>query len=376
MPFDKHKSMTQLHDQLSLKPFNYANRAGFTLIELVVVLIIIAILIGLLIPATRTSREAARRMQCQNNLKQLVLGLHNYESQFRAFPSAMAGTGLFSGAEASDHFADNAGRLSGLVSLLPFIEHDELYEQIEGGFSFQGVDYPSFGPAPWCEAYPPWKEQLSSFRCASSVPPDDKNSIGGTNYGFCVGDRATNLLAPRQLRGAFAAGKYTRLSDFNSGTSSTIAISEIQSGRMVSVSPNIFEDPGKCLQLAINAQTQRADYVRGSRWTDGAPGLAMMQTLLPPNYPSCAIANTIGDGIYSGGSEHSGGINIAMADGSTQFISEKIDVGDWSRPIEVLAVTTEGGEELPRVDTSPTAYGVWGSLGSMSATPASEISAR
>lgn len=99
-------------------------RHGFTLVEFLVVFVIVAIIAGLLLPAVRTSSEAARRMQCSNNLKQLQLAALNYESSYNKFPCAMGGTDI-GGPRVS-----NMGRLSGLVALLPFVEQRPLFDMI------------------------------------------------------------------------------------------------------------------------------------------------------------------------------------------------------------------------------------------------------
>src|SRR5438270_6004969 len=99
-------------------------RRGFTLIELLVVIAIIAVLVALLLPAVQQAREAARRSQCKNNLKQIGLALHNYHDIFNLFPSASGGT---------DQGAKNNGdRLSGIVMLLPHLDQAPLWNQISG----------------------------------------------------------------------------------------------------------------------------------------------------------------------------------------------------------------------------------------------------
>ena len=105
--------------------------SGFTLVELLVVIAIIGILVGLLLPAVQAAREAARRMQCSNSIKQLSLALHNYESTYKRFPARRAGTAT--GLTDSRRNHTNAGRLSAFVALLPYTEQSPMYEQIQAG---------------------------------------------------------------------------------------------------------------------------------------------------------------------------------------------------------------------------------------------------
>jgi len=113
------------------------SRYGFTLVELLVVIAIIGILVGLLLPAVQAAREAARRMQCSNNLKQLGLSLHNYESAFKRFPAANAGSGCRNSAICPTNTTGRA-RISAHVFLMPFFEQNALYDQYSSANSALG----------------------------------------------------------------------------------------------------------------------------------------------------------------------------------------------------------------------------------------------
>ena len=108
------------------------NRRGFTLVELLVVIAIIGILVGLLLPAVQAAREAARRMQCSNNLKQMGLAVLNYESTYKKFPAKNGGTRNFCGNCPERNMA-NYERVSIFVPLLPFIEQTPLWNRIQAG---------------------------------------------------------------------------------------------------------------------------------------------------------------------------------------------------------------------------------------------------
>lgn len=340
-----------------------ANRNGLTIIELAVVLIILVVVAGLLLPAVRVSTDGARRMQCSNNVKQLALACHNYESAFKCFPNVSGGTGSEMGP-----MAGNCDRLSGFVALLPFLELAPLANRIGEEQSVGEITFPPGGPAPWVESYPPWTGQVFCLQCphAELLGPD---SISRISYAFSVGDVAENLRTPRVLRGAFAVGVYPKMEQYDDGTSNTVAIVEVgnrYSQRAsdtfaVNQSLSFVRSPAVCKTLAVDGQ-YRADVIvsdlgRGGRWNDGASGLTLANTILPPNAASCSVSDEMGDGIYSAGSYHTGGINVAMMDGSVQFISEEIDCGDLTAPPPRF----DDGLGDPNRRKSP--YGVWGALG-------------
>lgn len=337
-------------------------RSGFTIVELLVVIAIVGLLLGLLLPATRSSREAARRMSCSNHLKQLSLATHNYHSVHKHLPSAMGGTNPLDGNE----------RLSGLVWLLPFMEQQGIWEQISTPQEFDGVRYPAMGPPPWIAEYPPWRDEVPNLRCPSA--PGDGKRFGQTNYTFCVGDVVEQIHEPEVRRGMFGCLMITRLRDATDGLANTIALGEIGTtcdrsitGQVaVQQSSKLLSNPSLCRQVVNeNRPLDYADGIkllsegRGGRWADGAAGFNLCTTVLPPNSPSCAINGTHAvDGIYSVASFHQGGGHVAMADGAVIFITDSIEAGDPSRP----PLTTE--EIAAGSVASP--YGLWGALGSAS----------
>ena len=161
-------------------------RRGFTLVELLVVIAIIGVLVGLLLPAVQAAREAARRMSCSNNFKQIGLGLHNYESAFKNLPMNMGGS-LHSPGGGDN--TSNRGRLSWMVGTLPFMEQQGLWEQISNPLQIPGgVLYPPMGPVPFRTNYNPWVTQVPGFRC----PSDPIVAVSGlpafTNYVASHGD--------------------------------------------------------------------------------------------------------------------------------------------------------------------------------------------
>ena len=329
-------------------------KRGFTLIELLVVIAIIAILIALLLPAVQQAREAARRSKCQNNLKQLGLGLHNYHDVYGQFPPAATGTD-------TGNDQSNYGRLSAFFGLLPYIDQTALYNEI--------CSQPLQGRAPWISTdY--WNRNLTALQCPSDLLR--RQDRGKTSYVVNHGDRMTSLdnSNMREGRGMFVWRQGVKISDVKDGTSNTIAMSETRRsyeygannlevyGQILKSVANVENNPSLCIaQLDPNDKglfaAGDADRMRGDRWADARPCFTGFQTILPPNSPSCVSgtnAEGVNNAVSSASSAHVGGVHCLMADGAVRFISENIDTGN-------IAANDEGAN----MKSSP--YGVWGALG-------------
>ncbi|MSR58968.1 MAG: DUF1559 domain-containing protein [Planctomycetaceae bacterium] len=356
-------------------PRSWRRSRGFTLIELLVVIAIIAVLIALLLPAVQQAREAARRSQCKNNLKQLGLALHNYHDTYKMFPSLGGGTGWYGGG------TGNWGRLGGLVWMLPFFDQAPLYSQISGRFVQGTTTYPAMGPEPWDWDYQPWQAKMEVLRCPSDMyagfTPQSK-----TNYAFCLGDGIVNNNGNPQEwwsndpRGMFYLHSKLGIAACTDGSSNTIAMGERALwqnnrsvlGGLVGGVPGIAGNPLICKNLAgpgreylasvamgpgdgTDANSAGIKDMAGTRWCDINPTMTGMNTVLPPNSPSCTEGTWDGEwGIFSASSRHTGGVHVLLCDGAVRFISENIDAGNSSAPDPG---TTKG--------KSP--YGVWGALG-------------
>ena len=360
-------------------------RSGFTLVELLVVIAIIGILVGLLLPAVQAAREAARRMQCSNNLKQIALAAHNYESAYGKFPYRQGGTGR----DASVTRPGNADRRSGFISLLPFIEGGNQFTAVEAGDS----NTQPGGPYGW-SGWGPWNTSPSFMRC-----PSDSGASGRqkpNSYSHCMGGGGkavgwalwggNSINQGGDLGGMFSHGwgqefgtgpGHATHGSITDGTSNTIMYSErlvaetnypsaegnpataagelVKFKTTIAMVPGVHTNPLLCRGV-VNGQYLAAGVRHqgngGKFWHDGHPTYVGFNTVLGPNSPSCSDTIRWGDGvpaILPPTSNHTGGVNAAMADGSVHFFSDNIDTGDL----------TVAAQDAPR--QSP--YGVWGALG-------------
>ena len=348
--------------------------SGFTLVELLVVIAIIGILVALLLPAIQAAREAARRTQCNNNLKQLGVALHNYHDVNRSFVYMKGGTNGYGNASRLD---GNYNRRSGMISLFPYLEQKALYESIEAGDPSTTPPVPPGGAGPW-SGWTGYNQNIAGLRCptdpglAASVAPK-----GVCNYAFSRGDYiGVNAGTGRDAtdsNGLFALNRTYGFRDVTDGTSTTVAFSEkvqasfgingraypmVQEGYLTSVA-GITTSPGACLAAAVaiinGTQYQTWSAVKGkfsSIYCDGQPEIVGFNTVLAPNAPSCTNNNN-GNAdsdvsLQAAGSYHPGGALCVMADGAVVFITNSIDTGN-------LGVATTLGAASP--------YGVWGALG-------------
>ncbi len=353
-------------------------RLAFTLVELLVVIAIIGILVGLLLPAVQAAREAARRMQCSNNLKQMTLAAHNYESTFKRFPPMQCGTGALH--PGTIQGAAQRFGMSGHYALLPYIEQSALFSLIT-----------TDNREPWNGAAP-YLTRVPYLNCPSATgendPFNNARTRGVSSYGFCAGD---NYAAPQVIVGgqqerdvvAISAQKqqirnrgifgrsWPSIGEISDGTSNTIAMVEYNrpaSVNSIGMVLQIAADPATFAPLSCRAQWNGQTFVtpsliftgdtaRGYRAWAGNVFFNGVTTILPPNSASCIVAAGLSNphwsgGIYSAGSNHTGGAMTSRADGSVAFISQNIDTGN----LGVAAPAGTGGGLSP--------YGVWGALGS------------
>ncbi|SIO42959.1 prepilin-type N-terminal cleavage/methylation domain-containing protein/prepilin-type processing-associated H-X9-DG domain-containing protein [Singulisphaera sp. GP187] len=287
-------------------PTTCCRRAGFTLIELLVVIAIIAVLIALLLPAVQAAREAARRIQCTNNLKQLGLALHNYHDVHGRFAPGSTGVTNPGGYQYRQPF---------ITSLLPFVEQGNLSNSFNYNLSFQENQNSTTRAS-----------RVNVFDCPSDQKVVFTNNGGGVsdvkgNYGVNWGQ---NTYSDPILPSPFALNYGASLAELTDGTSQTFLMSELVQ------TPHPAGQPVETIDR------------RGRIWSE-QPSSHQISTRLAPNsqtpdYGACWVAvkapcnRNTGDGPnhYIGSrSVHPGGVNVLLGDGSIRFIKDSIALPTW-----------------------------------------------
>ncbi len=353
-------------------------RRGFTLIELLVVIAIIAVLIALLLPAVQAAREAARRAQCVNNLKQLGLGVHNYLSTNNAFPPLLTNWNI--GGSATPQNGSGTWPLSWAVSLLPFIEQTQLFnacnqsngaqdgpqttvtynkcnfmicpsENLTNGpwpvtINGQGVQSPGYanysanfgGPSAisaWSGPIVPMKPATVngiSSNCAcyqnGNLGPFGVEGVNdGTSNTAMISEKFIGISNP-STNGVAPGSVYSRRVNFAVGTSN----------------PNDAGTNGGALALAFYnacnsapaAAATNVNYWNGACWDGSHSGTLRFNSydhVMPPNSYTCTTSGGEDPGnnntAITAASNHSGGVNVCMADGSVRFVKNSINVSTW-----------------------------------------------
>ncbi|MCA1695291.1 MAG: DUF1559 domain-containing protein [Actinobacteria bacterium] len=336
------------------------HRPGFTLIELLVAISIIAVLIAMLLPAVQAAREAARRMQCTNNLRQVGLGLHNYESIAGAFPPSNVVQG-------AGNSVTWTGGFSVHCRILPFMEQGVAFNALNFTFKHNAAENSSVvGMA------------VAVFLCPSDVNADKKTSYGTfnglasvTSYGVNEGDWFVwNGFNPPENRGAFGPNRSRRNAEFTDGTSNTLFASDVKVYQPVRRCHTQFaniSDPVNVPGPDADPFAVAPEYgslscslgMAHTFWADGNPHETAMTTAWPPNK---VILGSNGEGdldlqtklVVQGGptfgaitarSYHAGGVNALLADGRVRFVKSSVSGASWR------ALGTVSGSEVISADS-------------------------
>ena len=321
-------------------------RTGFTLIELLVVIAIIAILIGLLLPAVQKVREAAARMKCQNNLKQISLACHNYESANAALPSG--------GTRAPSY-------LSGMVYLLPYFEESNrfaLWKMNQSPYSADNL--------------PARIQDLSVLLCPSDTSGAFRTTVvngetlnhGRTNYHPNFGASADPMTTNAAVQGAFLAKNGPpvgfRILEVSDGTSNTALFAEVRRGQLSAANwrntlANLVLNTTWDATAGVNetrlsvceAPTYSSNDATGLEYWRGSQANTMMYThTMTPNSPlrDCMRSGDLDKGHLAARSYHGGGVNVARVDGSVSFVRDSVRPDVWR------AFGTRAGGEVLNLD--------------------------
>lgn len=325
------------------------SRAGFTLIEVLVVIFIIAALLALLLPAVMSARAAARRLQCSNNLKQLGAAFHAYEATWAALPPPTLLTGGVRNIPIAKGWSAH-------TRLLSFMEASSLYNSLNYSASYEdapnttmaGVNVAGF----LCPSDSRWTQPpiygFSAFSMFSNAAP--------SNYAVCAGDwYVWGGIGYRPSRSAFSPNQSRRLSDLRDGTSTTLLISEVvtqqyqltECGSQLAAITN--EVPGTDVpvpqRMIVRGENLCTLWVFGhSFWVSGGVDQTGFTTARTPNYQQnvnqypgqdldiISTREWMGGPTYAAvvsRSWHEGGVNTLMGDGSVRFIKDTINSSLW-----------------------------------------------
>lgn len=342
------------------------NRSGFTLVELLVVIAIIGILVGLLLPAVQAAREAARRMQCSNNLKQLGLAGLNHESTYKRLPPSLdVNIGLPPGTSGQPGFPYPAVVHSWAIAFLPYMEQTQIFDMYD--MRFPWFSSPSIVPGTPNNQLA-LQQQVNTFICPSTPGSSDRRVSGTFTFGatfpytnLAVTDYATcSSINPGSITffgyaaGTTQAALYSSLRPNlrGAGVTPLLGVSPSQSASMAAVTDGTSNTillcesagrPGFYIGRTINNTRQLNDGGWGHHENDyGLDGAIKGTTTAPGN---CVINCHNDNETFA---FHTGGANHAFTDGSVRFISETV-----TAQVYAALITAAGGGMTP-AEVSPT----------------------
>jgi prepilin-type N-terminal cleavage/methylation domain-containing protein/prepilin-type processing-associated H-X9-DG protein len=339
-------------------------RRAFTLIELLVVIAIIAVLIGLLVPAVQKVREAANRSQCQNNLHQIGLALHNYHGALRKLPPVFPGTAKPPYTQEPAYFWS----WSVLAQLNPYLEQTAIYNRMNLNAPTYVLPTLTFSPDNQFAV----QQVIPLFLCPSDTMASMPGAygvptLGGVNYVACTGSGTTAggppYGTPWDADGMFRAAVNGKFGEITDGLSNTAAFSEsllgagplVQSGSSPGDPRTVYAylpaPPGLTPEGCATATTWNFENPRGYLWASGEVRCVSYNHYYPPNSPQydcVSLITALGQqrytsvGFKAARSNHPGGVNLLLADGSVRFVSNGIEPATWT------ALGTRAGGEVIR----------------------------
>jgi len=295
-------------------------KRGFTLVELLVVIAIIGILVALLLPAIQAAREAARRSQCVNNMKQLALALHNYHDIHNAFPPAVVKDQRYPPGTCSAGWQRRSG-WSWRSLILPQVEQAALYDSLDFKESLCGSTCANPGGAGSTTWHAAGQNVIEAFICPSDdTRPKFKAPYAGANYAAVAGvDQNHNNTNKARLTVLTFADPSNRMRDVLDGTSNTLMLMEVYRGR------NFHRMGGGPVTLR-----------RCGEWYAG--GLCQVNAARAPNHPIVTTADydqvswdnddlpSNHNGPRPASSLHPGGVNAAFTDAAVNFVTDDVDL--------------------------------------------------
>ena len=329
-------------------------RRGFTLIELLVVIAIIGVLVALLLPAVQAAREAARRIQCSNNLKQVGIALHNYHAAVGCLPVGF----LYPTGPVPSTTSPLQYRWSALAQMTPYLEQANLFNALN--FDFPVGYKPAGGPSPFWPFYPANTTAMSttvaSFLCPSDGAPSPMAGSGPVNYAFCSGSGIGGGDATG-ADGAFILGPAMSVAGLTDGSSNTVAASELLLGLAGPYSQTtplpIPSPPSRAMARMAAGPLTDEDCAgapsgwllnKGASWWDGNYLNTLYnhhETLNSERYDCITYHNP---GWKAARSLHPGGVNVLFCDGHTTFIRDGVASSTWR------AIDTRAGGEVVSLD--------------------------